>query len=231
MKFSEFVAWYPNSPSEDRVSMTLLRTIEKGRWHRVYYNPPHGSWKELSLLHAGYEYRQVGPKRGLARMKRPDIVFQDIDTPDTSPRFLLCEDKRRREDWDPKLPSLLKAYFEHPNEGVGRLPFDHRRKLPDGLWEPISEDSVYRKWLEDVAPEYIFCFAYGAIRGDFNEVLERFWIRNALKSLTVQIPPIMMVAIGFRRSDLTPLFAVDYSETFPEDVRNRMDVLFADNSD
>lgn len=233
ISFKKFANWYPDFPSEDRVSMVILHSVLSTKWGLVYYNPPSGSWKRVTIYNEGYEYRQVGPKRGVKRLKRPDIAFQDLASPSDSPRFLLFEDKKSRYGWDRNLPELLEAYFEDKKEGVQRLPFDHRRKQEEQVWEKLSEGNPYREWFTKAQPTYIFGFAYGPIPTSKIQD-EREWIRSELNDLQKSTPPpkqenikpLVIVALGFESPTMKPVLVREYSVTFPEDLRNYLESRF-----
>jgi len=232
INFKDFAQWPPNNVGEDRVNMVILQSVLWNQWGLVYYNPPSGSWKGICIFREKYEYRQVGPKRGVARMKRPDIAFQDLRRGPDEPRFLLFESKRNRRGWDLNLPDLLRAYFEDPNEGVRRLPFDHRRRLVSPRpWEAVEEAS--RLWFSKVTPDYLFGFAYGPVEEkDLQD--ERTWTQSELKRLEeqdrsrgVNTTPIVMVAVAFETGSLKPKLASEYSQGFPGDARAHLESGFS----
>lgn len=229
IRLRDVLAWVPDAVGEDRVSGVLFRALPSDRWGLVYYNPPSGSWKGVSLYRGGYEYRQVGPKRGVRRMKRPDVALQDLSASGESPRLLLFEVKREAREWDKGLPALLEAYFEEPKEGVRRLGFDHRRRVGQlGEWERLEQGEPERNWFASASPEYLFGFAYGPVREDQIEE-QRGWMCQALVALGKNrrvTPALVMVAVGFDLASMRPIFAKEYSETFPKDVRESLNVLF-----
>lgn len=229
--FENLASWIPDSPSEDRISVTVLRVLESGGWNRVYYNPPSGSWKGLSIYRGGYEYRQVGPKRGIKEgLRRPDFAVQDMCTGKEVPVFLLFETKRSHSQWDEDYAVRMRAYFEDTEKGVKRVPFNHRRKVGSSKWESILGENKTRMWFSEAEALYLFGFAYGPIMPEDLEKEEQ-WMEDAVKQAALvrlgSIPPMVMIAVSFEPSSMKPRFAVAYSKTFPEDYRVRLKELFS----
>lgn len=225
MRLSDFISKIPRKISENRIDMAIVRVFDREGWHLVYYNPPSGSWKGLSIKYEGYEYRQVGAKRGVKRMKRPDVMLQYEAAPQESPMFLSFETKLTLAAWNKELPKLLEAYFEDPTDGIRRLPFDHRRRLAQaGPWEYLSEGNPGRLWFQKVQPTYLFGFAY---RCENPEALasEEKQIDTVLEE-SVSPPPLVIVAITFEEPSMRLRYAKKYSRTFPREVREEIDKLF-----
>jgi len=226
--------WQPDKFSEDHIDNLVLRVLgDEMNWHLVYYNPPHGSWKFLSLVRGDFEYRQVGPKRGVGRLRRPDIALQDLDTGNSVVRLFLIESKMKNQDWDPKLANDMKSYFEgvtgfDESKGIRLVPIRHRRKRGTESWTEIDEDDSDRDWFRRVDPQYVYGFVYsvGRTSPDFNGKSELSWILSTIDKLKPPVPPIALMAVGWKSSDLGPFILRGYSSTFPKDISKRLEDAF-----
>lgn len=236
IEIENFLKWQPDGFSEDHVSNFLVQGFTRmKRWHLAYYNPPHGSWKFISLIRGNFEYRQVGPKRGVGRLKRPDVALQKLDEGKNSITLFLIESKVDRNVWDSNLPALLKAYFEgadrdfKKSKGVRWVPFWHRRERGTGEWEKLREDDPDRRWFEKCDVNYIFGYAY--ITGLPNEEAclrsERMWMRKSIGRLDKPVTPLVMMAVGWSKENFEPFVVQDYSETFPQNIRKDVETVFS----
>ena len=231
MKLESFLAWQPNVFSEDHVTNFLARVLVAPEWRRVYYNPPSGSWKTVSLYSQNYEYRQLGPKRGVSHIKRPDLAVQDM-TEDQRINLFLAEAKTDRLDWDPRLPELMKAYFEGAEDGsalgLRGLPFFHRRIIGNSTWERLTVDSEERCWFRSARTEYAYCFAYsvGFIGDDWALQTHYGWMDDTATQIDNKFPTVF-VAIGWRDDGSGPRVAVSSTQSHKSPVARNAVKAFA----
>jgi hypothetical protein len=228
--------WQPDNFSEDHLSNFLVQGFTKTkRWHLVYYNPPHGSWKFISLIRGNFEYRQVGPKRGVGRLKRPDVALQKLSREKNSVTLFLIESKVNRGAWDSDLPALLKAYFEgadadfKKSKGVRWVPFWHRREKGIAKWEELHKDDPDRRWFAKCDIDYIFGFAYtvGLTSQKRRLSSERMWMKESISTLDKPVSPLVMMAVGWWKKNFKPFIIQEYSETFPESIRRDIEAIFS----
>lgn len=225
--------WQPDRFSEDHVDNLILRLAEEMKiLHLVYYNPPHGSWKTIKLVHNDKEYRQVGPKRGVGNLRRPDLAFQNIRSRNDV-RLLLIESKIHSSSWNYNIPKEMKAYFEgvtgfSESKGVRLVPFRHSRTIGTNLWEEINMDDTDRNWFTKVEPEYMYGFAYslGLIRERFNILHERDIIAGMIDEAQEKMLPIVIMGVGWTEGDYSPFILRSYSPTFPKDMKDLLEETF-----
>ena len=226
--------WQPDRISEDHVDNLILRLAEEIKFlHLVYYNPPHGSWKTINLVHNGKEYRQVGPKRGVGNLRRPDLAFQDIRSGNTV-RLLLIESKLSSNSWNKNIPEEMKAYFEgvtgfNESKGIRRLPFRHSRRIGTIQWEEITEENPDRNWFINVEPEYMYGFAYslGQKRRQFDLSDEKRRIERMISEDQENLFPMVVMAVGWAKEDFSPFVVRTYSSSFPRDIRELLEETFS----
>jgi len=235
MKIEDLLNWQPDFLSEDHTSNFLVQIFKKDpkKWHLVYYNPPHGSWKSISFIKGEFEYRQVAPKRGVKHVKRPDVALQYLPHSNNDMlTLLLIECKRNRNSWDSDLIRLMKMYFEgDPNfkksTGIKHIPFWHKRKKGTLKWIQLSE-SEEQKWLEQCTINYLFGFAYllGFIdeTGEFSS--EDTWMQKTINPLNITIP-IFSIAVGWSKRNFQPIIIRKYSSAFSSQVKMDIEHLFS----
>ena len=229
MRISEALQWQPDQVSEDHIGNLLIRLLTPPRWSRAYYNPPSGSWKLIILRKGEYEYRQVGPKRGVKTIKRPDLALQDLACP-TNPRLFLIEAKKARRDWDQDLPKLMKAFFVGADDGswggLGALPFFHRRLL--GMpYERLSKNHPDCYWLKSAKMEFFFGFAYSLGRIESADPLrsEYAWLTAAASEMPPEYPTVFL-AVAWSSQPVQPCAALTFSRGFPMDVTSSLTETF-----
>ncbi len=226
--------WQPDHISEDHVDNLILRLAEEIKFlHLVYYNPPHGSWKTINLVHNGKEYRQVGPKRGVGNLRRPDLAFQDIRSGKTV-RLFLIESKLSPSSWDRNMPKEMKAYFEgitgfNESKGIRQVPFRHSRKIGTVKWEEIKEENQDRDWFRNIEPEYLYGFAYslGRKRKGIDLSSEKRKIERMIAEDQQNLFPIVVMAVGWTEEDFSPFILRNYSSLFPKDLREPLEATFS----
>ena len=204
-----------------------------GKWHTVYYNPPSGSWKSLFLVKGEYEYRQVGPKRGVGKIKRPDLAVQILEGSGEPPVLLLIEAKPSRDEWDSEIVKLLRAYFDgvgssKTSKPVKSIPFSHRRKMGTTEWEELKEDKVEREWFGKCRISYLYGFAYsiGLVKRDADLSDEVSWMSKIMRKLGDSPPPLFTVALGWHETSYKPIVVIQFSKTFPESMRTQLESIF-----
>lgn len=235
----DLLRWQPNSFGEDLLDNLILNILtQSNKWHLVYYNPPHGSWKSLTLVKDNYEYRQVGPKRGrekrVERMRRPDIAFQFLEGSRNCVRLFLVESKIRKEEWNKGTPTLMRSYFEGvtgfgESKGVRLVPIRHRRKRGDFVWDEIQPSDPDREWFRKIDVEYSYGFVYsiGLQSRQYDPSADESWIRSTLQRLRKPIPPLAIIGAGWVTESSEPFIMVEYSESFPADIREELEKLFS----
>ena len=234
LNLEDLKKWKPDRISEDHVDNLILRLAEEMKFlHLVYYNPPHGSWKTINIVHNGREYRQVGPKRGVGNLRRPDLAFQDIRS-DNAVRLFLIESKLLPNSWDKNMPKDMKAYFEgvtgfNESKGIRQVPFRHSRKIGTVQWEEINEKEQDRNWFKYAEPEYMYGFAYslGQKKRGADLSVEKQRIERMIPEDQGILFPMVVIAVGWTEEDFSPFIVRDYSSSFPKDVRELLDVTFA----
>ena len=129
VSIEDLIRWRPERFSEDHLT-NFVREIFNGktRWSVAYCNPPSGSWKEVILVNDGDEYLQEIHKRGVGRMKRPDVVAQYLGDEEEETTLLLFESKQEKSSWDPDLPAMMRRFFEGQDDydessGIRNVPF------------------------------------------------------------------------------------------------------------
>lgn len=238
IKTEDLLKWQPDWLSEDHLSNFLVQGFKKTKlWHLVYYNPPHGSWKFINLVRGNFEYRQVGPKRGVGRLKRPDIALQRLGGAKNSVMLFLIESKVKRNGWDSDLPALLEAYFEgadrdfKKSKGVRWVPFWHRRERGTTEWEELQKDDPNQEWFVKCDIDYVFGFAYSVGLVSQKQLLssERMWMRKNIGVLDKPVFPLVMMAVGWWKKSFKPFVIQEWSETFPQSVRRDLETTFSDH--
>jgi hypothetical protein len=232
IKIEDLLAWQPDNFSEDHVSNFLVQVFKKSKkWHIVYYNPPHGSWKSMVFIKGNYEYRQVGPKRGVKLIKRPDVAVQLLPCLGDSMFLLLIEAKQNRDAWTPELLTLLKAYFEgyKGSNALRLIPFTHKRKIGENYWEELQPDETDTKWFQKCKVTYHFGFAYnlGAVGSKVDLSLETSWMVKTLENLPKPTPPIILMAIGWFNDIYKPFIIMKCSETFSKYIIEKLQDVFS----
>jgi hypothetical protein len=219
----DLIRWRPKQFSEDHLTNFARQVFEgKTRWHVAYCNPPSGSWKEIILVNDGDEYLQEIHKRGVGRMKRPDVVAQYLADEDRT-TLLLFESKQEKSSWDPNLPAMMRRFFEGEKDydessGIRNLPFWHRRGRGDEIWETISDDDDDRNWFRQKHVDYVYGFGYmlgPTSNQDFRKEVE--WMRQQLTAYD-EVPPIVVMSVGWNPENYEPYVIPVFSETFPEDI-------------
>ena len=225
------MGWQSDIISEDHVTNFLAMAFSRPAWLRVYYNPPSGSWKAVSLYKDGFEYRQVGPKRGVGKIKRPDLAIQDA-AGTKAVGLVLMEAKTHRDDWSDDLPSMMRAYFEGTNEedssGLRGLPFFQKRPLTGGAWERLDEKSQDANWFASCDVAYLSCFAYqvGMIKTEQGLQREFSWLDDAAHHLGIS-QPTFFAAVGWLGGTGEPRVALSFTEKFPDTYRERVSICLA----
>jgi len=235
VRIEDLLRWQPDNFGEDHLDNLILSILtQSNKWHLVYYNPPHGSWKSLTLLKRDYEYRQVGPKRGVKKMRRPDIAFQYLDPRNDRIRLFLIESKIQREDWHASTPMLLRNYFEGvsgftESKGVRIVPFRHRRKRGEIVWKEITSNDPDREWFQRARVDYFYGFAYniGIQSKQFDPSEDMGWVGIALRRLEKPSPPLVIMGLGWLRESFEPFVVAGYSESFPEDAKVELQKLLS----
>lgn len=235
VEITELLTWHPDYFSEDQVGNFLARVFAKwGRWHLVYYNPPSGSWKSIFLVKGEYEYRQVGPKRGVGQIKRPDLALQISGESDESVNLFLIEAKPKRDEWKPNIVDLLRAYFDGSEESeksmpVRSIPFSHRRRIETQDWEELKEDNTDTEWFKNSKVDYVFGFAYsiGLVSPEADLSPETDWMTSIMAKLSESPPPLMSIAVGWAEKTYAPLVVIDFTRSFPKSIRTQLESVFA----
>lgn len=238
IEIEELLRWQPDNFSEDHVTNFLAKVLKKsGLWHLVYYNPPSGSWKSLFLVKGDYEYRQVGPKRGVGRIKRPDLALEIYEESEKSTTLFLIEAKLSRNEWDPELITLLRAYFEgtgtsKSSKSVRMIPFSHRRLIGTIEWEELEEGDADREWFKKHNVTYIFGFAYalGLVSPKTDLSLEKNWMNRTITKLGGSPPPLVLMAVGWLEGTYAPFLVTQFSDTFPAAILKELESIFSQYS-
>jgi len=227
VSIEDLIRWRPERFSEDHLT-NFVREIFNGktRWSVAYCNPPSGSWKEVILVNDGDEYLQEIHKRGVGRMKRPDVVAQYLgDEEETT--LLLFESKQEKSSWDPDLPAMMRRFFEGQDDydessGIRNVPFWHRRKRSDDIWETIPEDDPERDWFRRRAVKYVYGFGYMVGPTSPSDLSgESAWMRQQLADYE-EVPPIVVMTVGWDPETFEPYTVPVFSDTFPEHLADHL---------
>jgi hypothetical protein len=231
MRLDDLLLVQPGKISEDHVVNFLAMSFVEPEWQRVYYNPPSGSWKAVNLYHQGHLYSQVGPKRGVKLIKRPDLVVQDARE-STFVRLFLMEAKVDRADWEPDLPEKMRAYFEGTPDGkaagLRNMPFFHKRSFSGGPWKPLNEGDPDYTWFKDARVEYLYCFAYtlGRVRDDREMLKEKRWLAETAESVGDSYPSLFL-CVCWRERIPEPRVLYSFNSAFPKEMAERVRLTLA----
>jgi hypothetical protein len=164
------------------------------------------------------EYLQEIHKRGVGKMKRPDLVAQYLGGGDDIMNLLLFESKQTRSNWDSDLPDLMKNFFEGAEDydessGIREIPFWHKRDIETNSWDITPESE--RNWFANTSVEYSYGFGFISESGP---EADREWMKLVIKSRDQPRPPIMLISIYWRNTSRTPQALAVCSSTFPEQL-------------
>jgi len=229
LTIQELIQWQPDALSEDHLTNFVREFFkDKLQWHVAYHNPPSGSWKEITLIHNQREYLQEIHKRGVDRMKRPDLVAQYLDDDSDSLTLLLFESKQDQSSWDPELPNMMKYFFEGKEDydesaGIRNVPFWHYRRRDEEVWNVLDEDDPDRRWFKNIDVSYVYGFGYLlGITPPRDLIKETEWMTEQLSNYE-SAPPIVVMAVGWDPETYEPYVATVYSETFPKNIQAQLD--------
>lgn len=228
LTIKDLIQWRPDHLSEDHLT-NFAREFFKDelQWHVAYHNPPSGSWKEITLVDAGKEYLQEIHKRGVDRMKRPDLVAQYLGGDTTSTTLLLFESKQEQSSWDPELPDMMRCFFEGLDDydesaGIRNVPFWHCRNRNEEIWETLNEDDPERNWFQTVDVSYVYGFGYLLGVMSPNDLSTEFeWMQQQLSAYE-EAPPIVLMAVGWKPETYEPFVLAAFSDTFPDDLKQHL---------
>jgi len=223
------IGWRPDQFSEDHLT-NFVREVFDGRtrWHVAYCNPPSGSWKEVILINDGKEYLQEIHKRGVGRMKRPDVVAQYLSDDGTT--LLLFESKQEKSSWDPELPAMMRRFFEGQEDydessGIRNVPFWHRRDRGGDIWETIPENDSDREWFSQGPVEYVYGFGYMVGPTSPSTLSnETAWMEQQLSDYD-SVPPIVVMTVGWDPDTYEPYAIPVFSDTFPTNLADHLKTL------
>lgn len=230
VSIDDLIRWRPKQFSEDHLTNFVREVFdERTRWHVAYCNPPSGSWKEVILVNDGDEYLQEIHKRGVGRMKRPDVVAQYLGDEEGT-TLLLFESKQEKSSWDPELPAMMRRFFEGEDDydessGIRNVPFWHRRDRGDDIWETIPESDPAGDWFRQEPVNYVYGFGYmvGATSAS-NLSEETTWMKQQLANYD-EVPPIVVMTVGWEPETYEPFTIPVFSETFPDDLADYLRTL------
>jgi len=227
----DLIQWRPDEFSEDHLTNFVKQFFkDELQWHVAYHNPPSGSWKEITLVHDGEEYLQEIHKKGVDKMKRPDLVAQYLGKDTDSDTLLLFESKQERSSWDPELPEMMRLFFEGIDDyeeapGVLNVPFWHRRQRNEEIWEALNKDDPARQCFMRKDISYVYGFGYlsGIISpAKLTDQIE--WMEEQLAEYD-DVPPIVVMTVGWEPKTYEPLVAAVFSETFPTELREHLETV------
>lgn len=230
ISIEDLVRWRPERFSEDHLT-NFVREIfdDKTRWHVAYCNPPSGSWKEIVLINNGNEYLQEIHKRGVGKMKRPDVVAQYLDDEEGT-TLLLFESKQEKSSWDPNLPAMMRRFFEGQEDydessGIRNVPFWHRRNQDEEIWETISKEDSDRQWFKEKSVNYVYGFGYmvGAVTPS-NVSEEISWMEENLMGYD-EVPPIVVMMVGWYPDTFEPYTIPVFSDSFPSKLSDHLKTI------
>lgn len=227
----DLIGWRPGTFSEDHLT-NFVREFFKDQllWHVSYHNPPSGSWKELTMVDNETEYLQEIHKRGVGKMKRPDLVAQYLDEDHDSVTLLLFESKQEQSSWDPELPEMMRYFFEGIDDydesaGVRNVPFWHKRQRNKEVWETLEKDDPERSWLQQADVSYIYGFGYLlGVQSPDESSADVEWMRQQLASYE-EVPPIVLMGVGWRPETYEPFVVTIFSESFPGDLEKHLQTI------
>lgn len=230
VSIEDLIRWRPERFSEDHLTNFVRKLFnEKTRWHVAYCNPPGGSWKEVVLIKNSMEYLQEIHKSGEGVMKRPDVVAQYLSDEEGT-RLLLFESKQEKSSWDPDLPTMMRQFFERQKDddepnGIRNFPFWHRRERGSNFWETIPEHDPDRDWFTQGPVEYVYGFGYMIGPTHPSNISEETdWIKKQLADYN-EVPPIVVITVGWDPETFEPYTVPVFSDTFPTDLSNHLKTI------
>lgn len=231
LSVQDLIRWRPDVLSEDHLT-NFVREFFKDelQWHVAYHNPPSGSWKEITVVDDGNEYLQEIHKRGVGKMKRPDLVAQYLSEDLDSSTLLLFESKQEQSSWDPDLPEMMRYFFEgiegyNESPGIRQVPFWHERQRNEDIWETLEKDDPERYWLQQADVSYIYGFGYllGVLTPDESSD-DAEWMERQLASYD-EAPPIVLMGVGWKPETYDPFVVPVFSESFPDNLKQHLQTV------
>lgn len=237
LSIQDLIQWRPDALSEDHLT-NFVREFFKNelQWQVSYHNPPSGSWKEITMVNNGTEYLQEIHKRGVGKMKRPDLVAQYLGKDRDTTTLLLFESKQAQSSWNPELPEMMRFFFEGLDDydesaGIRNVPFWHKRKLDDDIWETLEKNDPERYWLKQADVSYVYGFGYllGVLSPEESSA-DIEWMRQQLAAYN-ETPPIVLMGVGWRPETFEPFVVAVFSESFPDNLKQHLKTILPTDND